>query len=184
MEDFLRKIKLIDEMSTKLNITSSEFVRELKVNVEESNIDSVFSGLFEGFSSNKKAYKGLVDSRGFYIRKKKRLFEKKRGSINAKGTFRTNADVLIINTTIRAFNVNRMIVMSLISICYITFIIYQFGNINPYSSFFENVPIFFILFFMAMPLILWFSLKKEVANMKKDLEKQFQSISRKINHSR
>lgn len=184
MEDFLRKIKLVEDISIRLDITSSEFVSALRLNVEKSNINNIFSGLFEVFSSNEKEYKGLVDSRGFHIRKKKRFFDKKKGTTNAKGTFRTNANTLIINTTISAFSVKQLLISSLLLVCYLTFVVYGVGNINSFQEVFNNISIFFLLFLVGMLLFVWFSLKNEVTNMKKDLQKQFQSIATKTNHSK
>jgi len=176
MEDFLRRIKLIQDSSLKLSITNSKFISSLKENVEESDITNMFSGVFEVFSSNEKEYKGLIDNRGFHIRKKRKLFRKNRTSINAKGTIRTNGDHLIVNTSIRAFSVNRIIIFAMFFVCYNVFIIYQVWGIDTFNNLMGNLPVFFIMALFLIPIIAWFSLKSEVSKMKKDLEKHFQSI--------
>lgn len=179
MEDFLRKIKLIDHLSTTVHSTRTEFISGLRNNVEESDINNIFSGFLEVFSTDKKKYKGLVDSKGFHIRKKRKFFEKKHGSVNAKGTFITNGDSLIVNTQINAMTKNQLILMSVGLVCYLTFIGYQFG-LDSMKNMFDNIPIFFYIFITLMPLISYFSLKKQVAKMKKDLEEQFNSISSNV----
>ena len=179
MEDFLKKIKLIDNLTINVYGTRSEFISELRNHVEESDINNIFSGFLEVFSTNKKKFKGLVDSKGFYIRKKRKFFEKKSGSIKAKGTFITKGDTLIINTQIKAFGINQFVLSSFVIICYLTFIVYKFG-VDSMKNMFSDIPVFFFLFIIIAPLIFYFTLKKQVAKMKMDLEEQFNSISSKV----
>ena len=177
MEEFLKKIKLIQDFQLKLNISSSDFIKSLKENVEESDINNIISELFEVFSSNEKEYKGFIDNRGFHIRKKRKLFKKSRTSINAKGTIRNNGDNIIINTSVRAFSKNKIIAFAILFICYNSFIIYQVWGIDTFNNLINNLPVFFIIVLLFIPFIIWFSLKYEVSKMKKELEKQFQLMS-------
>ena len=58
MEEFLRKIKLIDSFSISLNTNKNDFVFALRKNIDEDDIDSIFSSAFEIFSSSKNIFKG------------------------------------------------------------------------------------------------------------------------------
>lgn len=183
MEDFLRRIKLIDDTSIRLNVTTPEFVSALRNNVEESDIDNLFSGFFEVFSSNNKKFKGEINNRGFYIRKKKKLFKKQYGSAHARGTFVYNGDILVVNTVISVLNMNKLLFKGSLIICYFAFIMYNFSGQDIFQNFTNIIPIPFALFFIVMITVVpYFSLKKEVERMKKDLDEYFFLVSSKINH--
>ncbi len=185
MEDFLRRIKLIGDTSIRLNVTPPEFVSALRNNVEESDIDNLFSSFFEVFSSNNKKFKGEINNKGFYIRKKRKLFKKQYGSTHARGTFVYNGDILVINTVISVLNMNKLLFKGSLFICYLAFIIYYFDDANLFQNLTSEISIPFVLFFIVMIMIVpYFSLKKEVERMKKDLDEYFFLISSKINHSK
>lgn len=182
MEDFLRRIKLIDDMSLRLNVTTTEFVSKLRSHVDEEDINSLFSGLFEAFSSSKKKYKGEVDSRGFHIRKKRQLFKKQRMTAYAKGNYRLNGDILVVNAVINPFNFNKILLKGFLFICYLTFLFYLIFDEVLLKDLFNNLPIPFLLFgFVAMFVMPYFSLRRSVSNMKDDLEKQFLLFVSEIN---
>jgi len=181
MEDFLRKIKLVDTMSTQLSVTTPEFVTAFRKDIEESDIDAFFSGTFEVFSASKKIYKGQIDSRGFYIRKRKKLFNKNRVNINAKGSFVNNLNGLVINTEFNAFNKNRLITQCFFLVCYFAFIAYQVNNGGIFEGFFEDIPIPFIIIFIVMLFIMpYINFRREVGVLKKELEKQYHTTASKI----
>ena len=70
MEDFLKKLKLLKEISISLNTQRSEFVPALKKYVDSEKYNNPFSRLEDLFTSSKNSYKGIVTSRGFEIKKK------------------------------------------------------------------------------------------------------------------
>ena len=74
MNEFLKKIKLIQVLTIEIEISKSEFVSKLKEQVDEGST-GIFSNPFEVFSSSKNEYKGSVRFDGFEIKRRKKLFD-------------------------------------------------------------------------------------------------------------
>ena len=100
MEDFLRKMKLVDDLSITLKVNKSHFIAAFRGNVDESDLDGVFSGAFDAFSSSKNLYRGEVNSQNFRIRKKRTFFNNYASLPIAKGRFIQREDNLVIETKI------------------------------------------------------------------------------------
>ncbi|NJM80383.1 MAG: hypothetical protein HC854_13630 [Flavobacterium sp.] len=77
MDSFLRKYKLIDTLSFKLNCDKTTFIEKFRANVEPSTLS--FSP-FEAFSCGSKLYKGNLQNATFKIQKKQQLFNSKQQS--------------------------------------------------------------------------------------------------------
>ena len=103
MNEFLKKLKLIDHFTVELEVERHLFVDRLMSVVDPGGTGTLFSA-FEGLSSSNKEYKGKVSDNGFEIRRRKRLFEMNMGSAIAKGKWRQKDDQLIIETEINSFN--------------------------------------------------------------------------------
>jgi len=73
MEEFLKKIKLIDYLTTNLKISRTEFVNRLTSITDQGDI-GMLSETFDAFSSSKNEFKGEVTLTGFKIKKKKAVF--------------------------------------------------------------------------------------------------------------
>jgi hypothetical protein len=177
MENFLRKIKLIDSFSTTLNTSKSEFTSALRNNVDEADIDGLFSGVFEVFSSSKNLYKGSVNHNNFRIRKRARLFEKNIGKTIASGDLRENGESLIINTKIKGWSNYMFFFYSFLSIFYLIFIVGSFAGIFSEDSQFPIfVPIFILIHAVFMFGIPYFIMRRSVKRLKEDLEREFHYI--------
>ncbi|WP_400078226.1 hypothetical protein [Winogradskyella sp. R77965] len=180
MENFLRKIKLIDSFSTTLNATKSEFTSALRGHVDESDIDGMFSGAFEAFTSSENKFKGLVNHNGFKIRKRRRFFERNFGKAVATGNLREQGDTLVINTQINAFNNHLLFMFGALIVFYIVFFISAFGSIFSESSGLPTfVPIFVIIHAVFMFGIPYFIMRRGVRHMKQDLEREFYFVINK-----
>lgn len=104
MSDFLKKIKLMDNLKVELNISKLEFVKALRNHIEISDL-GIFSDIF---SSTKKEFKGKVDNKGFILKRKRRFLDSKRNSTaKALGSFKEIENKLIINSEIKGIN-NKM----------------------------------------------------------------------------
>ena len=123
MNEFLKKLKLIDHFTVELEVERYFFVDRLMSVVDPGDTGTLFSS-FEGLSSSKKEYKGKVGDNGFEIRRRKRLFDMNMGSAIAKGEWRQRDNHLIIETEINSFN-NFFILFFVILI-----VIYVFGVIS------------------------------------------------------
>lgn len=183
MEDFLRNIKLIDDFSTTLNISKSEFVSTLRNNVDQADIDGMFSSAFEAFTSSDNMFKGQVDSKGFKIRKRRRFFEKNFGYTKAFGTYRERGDMLIINTKISAWNNFMFFWLCIVIVFYLIFISTLFTSGTSDGVGFVALP-FIIIHSLLMLVIPYFMMRKSVKKMKQELEREFFSVIGKINHNR
>ena len=103
MNEFLKKLKLIDHFTVELEVERYLFVDRLMSVVDPGDTGTLFSS-FEGFGSSMKEYKGKVGDSGFEIRRRKRLFDMNMGSAIAKGNWRQRDNHLIIDNEINSFN--------------------------------------------------------------------------------
>jgi hypothetical protein len=115
MNSFLRKIKLIDHFTTELKIDKQTFVDRLSDITDEGNT-GLFSNPFSIFSSNKKAFKGLVTFDEFMLKKQMKSFEANQGICTAKGTYSENNGQLTIEADINGIN-------NFVAIFYIVFML-------------------------------------------------------------
>ncbi len=103
MKEFLQKIKLIDHLTTELEIQKSDFLSNFKSCVDEGNI-GYFFGAFDVFSSGKNEYKGHVGYDSFEIKRRRKFFDMHMNFAIAKGKYIQKVTTLIINTEINSFN--------------------------------------------------------------------------------
>jgi hypothetical protein len=185
MENFLRKIKLIDSFSTTLNTTKSEFTSTLRNHVDEADIDAMFSGAFEAFTSSKNRYKGSVNHNGFKIRRRRRFFDKSMGNPIASGELRDQGESLIINTQIKGWNNQMFFFYGFLCLFYLIFIVGSFASIFSQDSEFPIfVPFFIIVHAAFMFGIPYFMMRRSVRRLKEDIEREFHFILSKSNSLR
>src|SRR5690606_15147097 len=103
MKSTLEQLKLIDYLTTEIQIERRVFVEKLKGHVDHGNIGIIFS-TFEAFSSSKNEYKGIVNFDSYKIRRRRKLFDMNISLAIAEGTFRENQGLLIIESTITGFH--------------------------------------------------------------------------------
>lgn len=180
MENLLRKIKLIDSFSMTLHTTKSEFTSALRSNVDEADIDSVFSGAFEAFTSSDNRFKGTVSNSGFKIRKRRRFFERNYGKAIATGNMREQGDSLVINTVINAWNNYMIFFFGAIAMFYLIFMGVFLSQIFSFEDKISLIaPIFILIHAVLMFGIPYFIMRKGVRHMKQDIEREFHFIINK-----
>ena len=184
MDNFFRKINLIDEFTIVLNTSRMDFIKALKNNVDEANINSFSSHFFQGFevfSSSKNVFKGQVNNDGFKIRKRRRMFNSTSGLARAKGSFRERNDQLEIKTTVSSWNNILLVIICMLLVFYIVFISISFVNSEFRSDSFFVIP-FLMIHGLFMLGIFYFLMRKSVKNLKQDLEREFVYIINKSKH--
>ena len=176
MDNFLRKIKLIEDYTFSLQTTKNDFVASLRNNIDEADIDHIFSGAFEVFSSSKHDFKGQVNYAGFKIRKRKRFFDRQFGFAKAIGTYKTEGEQLIVSGNIKGWNNFMYFFYGFLFLIYTTFSI-GFVLQNDSSEFSNLVPLFFIffhgLFMMGLPYV---AMRSGVKRLQRDLERELHYI--------
>jgi hypothetical protein len=171
MKSVLERLKLIDHLTTELRIGKYEFVEELRRNVDEGGT-GIFLSSFEAFSSSKNEYKGVVTSDSFRIRRRRRFFDMAISMAVAEGSFRQRENMLIIESTISAFRTVFMPFIGLILVGYISLIVAFVSSDTPGESGWFFLP--FILIHAAIMLgIPYFIMRRGVARMKYELEREF-----------
>ncbi|WP_340155954.1 hypothetical protein [uncultured Winogradskyella sp.] len=186
MEDFLRRIKLIDTFSTTLNVSRSKFTSALRNNVDEADIDGLLSGAFEAFSSSDNIFTGSVNQNGFKIRKRKRAFESTFIKATAEGKLIEKGGALEIDVQINTSNNHMILFFGVLTIFFFMafslLIIRAFFLDNEFSTIIKIVPIVGIfilaLFMFGIPYLI---MKNGVQHIKQDLEREFHFIISKSN---
>jgi len=168
MKAFLKKLNIIDNLQTELEIQKIDFVGTLRKHVDEDST-GIFSDMSDAFSSSKNEYKGAVTMNGFKIKRRRKFFDMNMNMAVAKGTYTQHGDKLIIDTEINGFH-NMMIPFYIFCIIiYAVFIVgFMFG---------EGAPLFalpFLLihgaFMMGIP---YFIMRRSTKRLKYELEREF-----------
>ena len=176
---------MIEDSTIVLNTSRVEFVEALQNNVDQADIDSFFSNFFQGFEvfdSSKNLFKGRVNSDGFKIRKRRRMFNSSSGLAKATGRFREKNDQLEIKTTISAWNNILLFVIGMLLIFYVIFISLFLFNSEFRSGSFFVLP-FLIIHALFMFGIFYFLMRKSIKNLKQDLKREFVYIINKSSHN-
>lgn len=176
MDEFLKKIKLIDTLTIDLPISRNDFVNKMDTIVEEGST-RLFSNPFEVFSSSKKDFKGTVNYEGFKIKKRKKLFDRGFNVAIAEGTYTVQNEKLLIETEINGFNTFGIPFYILISIVYAIFLV-SFISTMP-SEFLSSVLPIFIIHGIIMLLVPYFMMKRSVAQLKHELERELYFLTKK-----
>jgi hypothetical protein len=172
MKRFLEKLRLIEYLTTELEIQKSDFLKNFKHHVDEGDI-GYFSGAFDAFSSSKNEYKGHVGNENFKIRRRRKFFDTNMNLATAKGIYRQKGNNLIIETEINGFS-GMMIPMYIFLIIFYSIFIFGFfmaDNIEGGDQVFVG-PFIFIhaLFMFGIP---YFIMRRSVHRLKHELEREF-----------
>lgn len=122
MKRLLERLKLIDYLTTELEIQKNEFVRNFKNYVDEGDI-GYFSGAFDVFSSSKNEFKGNVGFEDFKIKRRRRFFDMNMNFAIAEGKYRQKGEKLTIETEINGFS-GIMIPF----LCFPNYLLFDFHN--------------------------------------------------------
>jgi len=174
MEDFLKKIQLIQHKQIKLPIDKTAFLKAFKENVDEGEI-GVFSGMFEAFSSSKNKFKGKISHSDFELRRRHVLFQRNQMFARVKGTFRQQADHVIVDLNINGFS-KMMIPFYIFAIL---FYVYFISIIGFTSRAFDMFSVFIVIHGILMFVIPYVVMRNGVKNVASDIEKEFFFMTRK-----
>lgn len=172
MKGFLKKLKLIDYLSTELEIDKNDFFNRLKASVDEGDI-GMFSETFDVFSSSKNEYKGHVGLGVFKIKRRRKFFDMNMHLAIAKGTFKQRDNHLKIDTEINGFSGMMIPFYVFLIVFYLIFII-GFSTTNNVEGNMDAVALPFIIihatFMLGIP---YFMMRRSVKRMKHELEREF-----------
>lgn len=169
MDDLLKRLKLIDNLTTSLQISKAEFVNSLNKITDEGNT-GMMSDTFDIFSSSKNEFKGEITPHNFKIKRRRRLFDTNGNFAVANGTFSENNGQLTIETEINGFNNFFIFFYAFLIIFYCIFI---FGFlIGEDKEGLIAIPfiIFHALFMFGIP---YFLMRRSVKRLKYELEREF-----------
>lgn len=174
MNEFLKRLKLIDNMTTTLQTSKVEFVNRL-AQVTDKGSTGMMSDTFDIFSSSKNEFKGQVNFDSFEIKRRRRLFDTNMSSAVAKGTFVERDGHLKIETEINGFNNLFIVFYVFLIIFYSIFIISFLSNVNEMGF----IPIPFIMIHGTVMFgIPYFLMRRSVKRLKYELEREFFYLTR------
>jgi hypothetical protein len=177
MTTLLERLKLVDYLTTELDIDKKEFVEKLMLNVDDGDTGFFFSP-FEAFSSSKNEYKGKVTFDSFRIRRRKRMFDMNISLAVAEGKFRQKDDKLLVESKISGFR------GIFIPFLIILFLIYFFGILAAIlGESNTNMPWpvlpFILIHAVFMFGIPYFMIRRGVSRMKYELERDFYYMTKR-----
>lgn len=172
MKSLLKKLRLIEDFNTELNISKSQFNDNLGKIVEKGSSNFI-SDFFDLFSRNDKQYKGFVDYSHFEITRKKRLFDMGFSFPKVKGKTEQSGDILVITTEINGFKGIMFFFLLFILLIYFLVIVAMFFSDTPDNNGEVFVAISIILLHACFVLgIPYFILRRSVKRFKYDLERE------------
>ncbi|WP_281633608.1 hypothetical protein [Flavobacterium luteolum] len=167
MDDFLRRIQLIKDISIQLPVSKIDFTKKFKDNVDESDLGYE---PFEMLKSSNNEYKGNILNNNFELKKRRKFFDTNYSFAKVKGELKEENNTLDVKLEINAFG-KRMI--AFFAFAFIFYLIFFTGAIFSASE--TNVPFFilpFLLVHMCFMLgIPYFVMRRSVKRMIYDLER-------------
>ena len=167
MDNFLRKINLVKDITIQLPVSKIDFIQKFRNNVDESDLGFV---PFEVFQSSRNEYKGNIDGSAFELKKRRRLFDTNYSFAKVTGSLIEKDDKLIIDAEILGFKKRMIIFFAFI----IFFYLIAFAGMMLGS---DDIPFFvlpFLLIHMSIILgIPYFVIRRSVNRMVYDLERDF-----------
>jgi hypothetical protein len=174
MKEFLKKLKLIDYLTTELHISINEFVDKLNAIVDKSDF-GFFSNTFDAFSSSKNELKGQINYSGFKIKRRRKFFDSNMNFAVATGTFYEERGILRIQTEINGF---RPFIIPFYIVLIIFYSAFFLITAHARSNTFFVFP-FLIVHAAFMFGIPYFIMRRSVKRLKYDLEREFYYLTKK-----
>ncbi len=168
MNDFLKRIKLIDYFSTELKISKLDFVDRL-YRITDAGRTGAFSESFEAFTSSNNQYKGLITLEGFKIKRRRKIFNSVNTAV-AVGSFEEVNGTLKIETKINGFSSVFIPLYILVLSVYIAVFIALANSVGGDKSFVIFILIFQLIFMLIIP---YFFMRASVERLKYELEREF-----------
>lgn len=169
MKVILKRLKLIDNLTTDLEISRTEFVEKLSAITDKGDI-GLFSDTFDVFSSSKNELKGQVDFNGFKLKRRRKFFDNGMNMAVASGTIKEHNGHLTIESEINGVSIFFIVFYFFLVIFYSLFI-FSIWNSNNNTEFFA-LP-FLLLHGTLMFSIPYFTAKRSVKRLKYELEREF-----------
>ena len=174
MKKFLKRLKLIDYLTTELKISKARFVAKLTSVTDEGNTGE-FSNPFEAFSSGNNEFKGHITYDGFKIKRRRKFFDTNINIAVATGSFSEENENLKIETEINGFN-RFFIPFYIILIIFYSIFFLGLSKSNTNSVFF--VFPFLILHASIMFGIPYLMMRRSVKRLKYELEREFYYLTK------
>ncbi|RZJ56169.1 MAG: hypothetical protein EOO44_00575 [Flavobacterium sp.] len=169
MTNLLHKLKLIQDLKFKLNISKTEFTKKFRENVDESNLGYE---PFEVFQSSTNHYKGNIYNNNFELKKRKRFFDTRYSFAKVTGQLVEENEHLNIEVEINAFKKRMIIFFGFLILFYLVFII-----VSIFGGEVSSTPLFFLPFLMIHMCVMlgipYFMIRRSVSKMAYDLERDF-----------
>lgn len=177
MNDFLKKLKLLEHQSIDIEIQKAEFISKLKQQVDVGSL-GIFSDTADLFSSSKNQYKGEVGAEGFKIKRKRKFFDLNWNIAVASGRYRQENERLIIETEINGFNGVMIPFYLILLVFYTVFFITSLWSIQDGNGAGLFLPfiLFHALFMFGIPFLI---MRRSVSRMKHELEREFFYLTKK-----
>jgi hypothetical protein len=172
MEQFLRRIKLVEDLQMILPIGKQAFIQTLRTQVDPPSF-----GLFSLFEGGKNEYKGTVTENGFELRRRRRMFDSKLSISRSVGLVSQSGSQLHIDIIIKGYN--DYIVFMIIMII----LVYGIGIVATFFAAFQNDKIFsaapFILVHATVMIGIFYAVvRRGVRRTKYDLERDLYFMMR------
>lgn len=178
MKEFLQKVKLLDYLTTEIEMDKSQFVSNFKEHVDQSNVSNL-TDAFDIFSSSKNEYKGKVDLEGFKIKRKRKIFDSNINMAIATGTYTQNNEKLIIETEINGFNklmIPFFVIVILFYIIFLSAFLFADDTGNHQRLIFLPFIFFHAAFMIGIP---YFLMRRSTKRLKYELEREFYFMTKK-----
>lgn len=177
MKEFLRRLKLIDNLTLEMEVSKNEFVDKLRQNVDEAEI-GLFSNPFEVFTKSKNLYKGRVGYDGFEIKRRRRFFDSNMNVAVARGSFMQKGNLLLIRTEINGFSW----IIAPLFIVLIIFYAFFIGMFFTDSFGSKSQPLYILPFIIVHASLMfglpYFIMKSGVKRLKRELERELFFIAK------
>lgn len=176
MKEYLKKLKLVDNSSIKIDMRRSEFINNLNQIVDDGNT-SIFSDTLDVFSQSKNEFKGKVDYHGFKIKRKRKFFDPYMNLSTASGSFtdHNNGLLIEIEIEINGFSISMIIfyISAILVYPIIIFGILSSDNVGTHFS----IPFILIqsVFVLIFPYLL---MRRSVKRMKYELERELYYLTK------
>ncbi len=172
MREFFKKMKLIDFLTTEVEIQKDEFVSIFKTKVEEGRI-GLLSEVFDGFTSSKYKFKGHVGFDEFKI--KRRVLGRRFDATVVSGNYRQKNEKLLIEAEINGLD---MVKNSYFS-SFIFYIIFVGWSITVGGDTDKFMLLVFLILGIFTFFVPYFTMRGNVKKMKKELEQEFYNMTKK-----
>ena len=176
MKTFLKKIGLVDYLTTELKVNQNTFISRLK-----ENVDSHSNGLFDIFNNdnNRKEYQGTVSYNEFDIRRREFSRYQNQMQASIKGKIYQKGEQLVIESEISGYTPWMIVIFGFLLVFYCIFL---FAFIFSAGNDFGNEAFFIIPFIAIHASVMFYlpykMLKRAVQKSKYDMEREFFYLAR------